>query len=76
MGVATDTTSVVTPDLCVRNVRNLRVVDSSVIPTLPGGQTCAPTVMIAEKMSAMLGAIEPATKDKSDTVDTSNPALA
>ena len=33
----------------VRGVKNLRVIDASVMPQIPGGQTGAPTVMIAEK---------------------------
>jgi choline dehydrogenase-like flavoprotein len=48
-------TGVVSPtDLSVYGVRGLRVVDSSVIPMIPGGQTGAPTVMIAERAAAML----------------------
>ncbi|CAM9799712.1 unnamed protein product, partial [Phaeothamnion confervicola] len=49
MGSATDADAVVDPSLRVRGVRGLRVVDASVMPALPGGQTGAPTVMIAEK---------------------------
>lgn len=41
--------SVVDPQLQVRGVRGLRIIDSSVMPTLPGGQSGAPTMMIAEK---------------------------
>lgn len=44
-----DKESVVDPELCVRGVQRLRVIDSSVMPTLPGGQSGAPTMMIAEK---------------------------
>ena len=52
---------VVSPsDFTVHGVQGLRVVDSSVIPTIPGGQTGAPTVMIAERAAALLTAGEAA----------------
>jgi len=41
-------------DLKVFGVENVRVVDSSVIPIIPGGQTGAATVMIAERAAVML----------------------
>jgi choline dehydrogenase-like flavoprotein len=52
MGVGTD--AVVGPDLRVRGVSGVRVIDSSVIPKIPGGQTGTPTVMIAERAAAFL----------------------
>ena len=52
MGVGSD--AVVGPDLCVRGVDGVRVCDSSVIPTIPGGQTGTPTVMVAERAAAMI----------------------
>jgi len=41
--------AVVDPELRVMGIKALRVVDSSVMPVLPGGQTCSSTLMIAEK---------------------------
>jgi choline dehydrogenase len=40
--------------LRVRGIGSLRVIDASVMPTLIGGNTNAPTIMIAEKLSDIM----------------------
>ncbi|XP_011568408.3 glucose dehydrogenase [FAD, quinone]-like [Plutella xylostella] len=54
MGPKRDLTAVVSPELKVHGINNLRVVDASVMPTIIRGNTNAATIMIAEKASDMI----------------------
>ena len=49
-----DAEAVVDSELRVRGVEGLRVVDASVMPKLIGGNTNAPTIMIAERAGDLL----------------------
>jgi len=49
MGTEHDPGAVVDTELRVRGVQALRVIDASVMPNIPAGNTNAPTIMVAEK---------------------------
>ena len=54
MGSTNDPTAVVDDELRVHGLAGLRVVDASVMPTMPSANTNASTLMIAEKAADMM----------------------
>ena len=55
MGAADDRDAVTDPSGRVRGIAGLRVIDASIMPTIPRGNTNIPTIMVAEKLAhAML----------------------
>ncbi len=57
MGAANDRDAVSTDTMGrVRGFEGLRVIDASIMPTVPRGNTNIPTIMLAEKISAAVTA--------------------
>jgi choline dehydrogenase len=54
MGRDSDASAVVDPQLRVRGVERLRVIDASIMPTITSGNTNSPTLMIAERGSEIV----------------------
>ncbi len=54
MGPSNDPSAVVDDELRVHGVAGLRIVDASIMPNMPSANTCASTMMIAEKAADMI----------------------
>ena len=52
--MGSDPQAVVDPQLRVAGIDGLRVIDASIMPTMPSGNTYAPTIMVAEKGAALI----------------------
>jgi choline dehydrogenase-like flavoprotein len=62
--MGSDADAVVDPDLRLKGIEGLRVVDASVMPRLIGGNTNAPVIMMAEKIAASIRSELRATREQ------------
>lgn len=62
--MGSDADAVVDPDLRLKGIVGLRVVDASVMPRLIGGNTNAPVIMMAEKIAASIRAEARAARER------------
>ena len=59
MGAADDPQAVVDPSLRVLGVENLRVIDASIMPDMPGGNINAPVIAMAERAADLIRGKQP-----------------
>ena len=59
MGARNDERAVVDPQCRVRGLEGVRIVDSSIFPTIPNGNLNAPTIMVAERAADLILGKEP-----------------
>ena len=69
--MGSDAMAVVDSELRVHGLDRLRVVDASIMPTVPGGNTNAPTIMVAEKAADLIkkGSLKAATHPAADLAE-------
>ena len=72
MGLKTDKYAVVDNSGKVHGINSLRVVDASIMPFAPNGNTNAPTIMIAEKISDEILGSKPLTRIELQTWQSPN----
>ena len=58
-----DALAVVDSELQVHGLQGLRVIDSSVFPTVPNGNLNAPTIMLAERAADLVKGVQPLVSD-------------
>ena len=54
MATKTDPTAVVDDQLCIHGLQNVRVIDASIMPSMPSANLNAAVMMIAEKGADMI----------------------
>jgi choline dehydrogenase-like flavoprotein len=52
--MGSDEGAVVDPQTRVHGIEGLRVIDASIMPLIPGGNTNAPTIMVAERAADLI----------------------
>ena len=71
IGASDDPTAVLDSNCNVRGMQNLRVVDSSIFPSVTNGNLNAPTIMAAEKAADIIRGKTPVKSDKPYWIDES-----
>jgi choline dehydrogenase len=66
MGAVDDKLAVVDPECRVRGIDGLRIVDSSIFPTVPNGNTNAAAIMVGEKAADIIKGLPPLNPSNAD----------